>query len=92
MPKRHNVTLYVCLLTRQHLVQVDRQQQVKDAVEDEHDQRNVERMWAVSQRREHSAIILSLQVNHLHTHQTHSQISSCWMISTMAAAIQYFGN
>lgn len=58
----------VCLLTRQHLVQVDGQQQVKDAVENEHEQRDVERMRAVGQRREHSAISLSLQVNHLHTH------------------------
>lgn len=66
-PEKHNVTVFVCLLTRQHLVQVDGQQQVKDAVEDEHDQRDVERMWAVGQRREHSAISLSLQVNHLHT-------------------------
>lgn len=68
--ERHNVTVFVCLLTRQHLVQVNRQQQVKDAVENEHDQRDVERMRAVSQRREHSAISLSLQVNHLHAPNT----------------------
>lgn len=46
-PKRRNVM--VCLLTRQHLVQVDGQQQVKDAVENEHEQRDVERMRAVGQ-------------------------------------------
>lgn len=52
-------------LTGQHLVQVDSQQQVEDAVQHQHEQGHVKRMRTAGQRGEHSTVSLGLQVHHL---------------------------
>lgn len=55
----------VCVLTRQHLVQVDSQQKVEDTVHNQHKKGHVKRMGAVGQGGKHSTISLGLQVDHL---------------------------
>ncbi len=55
----------MCVLTGQHLVQVDSQHEIEDAVKNQHDQGNVERMGAVGQGGKHSTIALCLQIHHL---------------------------
>lgn len=60
------------LLTWQHLVEINGQQQVEPTVEHQHEQRDVQRVRAVPQRGEDCSVALSLQIHHLHR-DTHNQ-------------------
>lgn len=62
---------WVCEFTRQHLVQVDCQQEVEDAVDNQHDNGCIKGMGTICQGGKHSTISMGLKVNHLTYVYTH---------------------
>lgn len=79
-------------LTGQHLFQINGQQQIEDTVQEQHEQRRIQRMRTTGQGGEYCTVSLSLQVHHLSKKDTNNSKSqhgatSRWTTHTVRTSL-----